>query len=230
MQSINPSKIELSIKDSTKGQKIAAALYLVTDHLSDTDPLKNTLRSQAALLLDMSSLDTVHALALKITDTMTVAVMARLISEKNASIIVLELRHFVTLQIGASDTMTDSLVAHFEESSDRYTGTLSASKKTLSSTTSFRHFPVSSRTENDTSKAPKGSATGMSVSGVKSDRQEQILSLINARKSAGIKDIAGLFPDTSEKTIQRELGSLVASGRITKRGQKRWSVYMAVSA
>jgi hypothetical protein len=230
MQSINPSKIELSIKDSTKGQKIAAALYLVTSHLSDTDPLKLTLRSHATLLMDTVSVEGSHALALKITDTMTVAVMSRLISEKNASIIILELRHFVTLLASEGDTLTGSLLEHFDQSSDRYTETSASSKKTLSSTPSLRHFPVSSRSEIGASIAPKGSGQAVSVNGTKSHRQEQILSLINDRKSAGIKDIAGLFPDTSEKTIQRELGSLVAAGRITKRGQKRWSVYMAVTA
>jgi DeoR/GlpR family transcriptional regulator of sugar metabolism len=64
----------------------------------------------------------------------------------------------------------------------------------------------------------------------KNKRQHTILSFINDRKSAAIKDIAALFPDISEKTIQRELGTLVALGKITKRGNKRWSLYMAVGA
>jgi DeoR/GlpR family transcriptional regulator of sugar metabolism len=62
----------------------------------------------------------------------------------------------------------------------------------------------------------------------KSKRQDAILSLINERKSVGIKDISVLFSDTSEKTIQRELSTLVAAGKITKRGEKRWSVYLSV--
>jgi predicted HTH transcriptional regulator len=64
----------------------------------------------------------------------------------------------------------------------------------------------------------------------KSKRQDDILSFINQRKSAVIKDISTLFPDVSEKTIQRELGALVDAGKITKRGSKRWSIYLAVSA
>jgi predicted HTH transcriptional regulator len=63
----------------------------------------------------------------------------------------------------------------------------------------------------------------------KNKRQSDILSFINQRKSAVIKDIAALFPDVSEKTIQRELGALVDAGKITKRGSKRWSIYLAVS-
>jgi len=63
----------------------------------------------------------------------------------------------------------------------------------------------------------------------KSKRQDAILSFINERKSVGIKDIAALFSDTSEKTIQRELATLVATGKVSKRGEKRWSIYMSIN-
>ena len=62
----------------------------------------------------------------------------------------------------------------------------------------------------------------------KENRKNSILKLINDKKSVVIKDITTLFPDVSEKTIQRELTSLIEEGRITKRGSKRWSIYMAV--
>ena len=35
------------IKDTSKGHKIAGALYLITNHLSDNDPLKTALRTHA---------------------------------------------------------------------------------------------------------------------------------------------------------------------------------------
>ncbi len=63
----------------------------------------------------------------------------------------------------------------------------------------------------------------------KNKRQNDILSFINEKKAVAIKDISALFSDVSEKTIQRELGVLVEKGKITKRGSKRWSVYMAIS-
>jgi len=229
MDSFNPSKIELSIKDSTKGQKIAAALYLVTAHLSDSDPLKETLRACAVDLIEQSLTHESHSLALRITEVMQVAVLARLISEKNASIIILELRHFVTLAIGGGDSTTDDLRAHFGTATDQYNSSLSSNKKTYSQSMNIGHSAPSSVPRSGSSAAINSAHEVVAKQGIKTDRQAQILSLINERKSAGIKDIAGLFPETSEKTIQRELGALVASGRITKRGQKRWSVYMAVS-
>lgn len=225
MQSFNPSKIELSIKDNTKGHKIAAALYLVTDHLSDSDPLKSMLRTHAATLIDNTSFDSVYTLALYITKVMDVCVMARLISEKNASIIILELRHFTALLADGVDDMTSDLRAHFEQSETNNMGQSSLQSRTKS--IGRLANKTISQESNTIESINKNTAQQQ---GIKSDRQEQILSLINTRKSAGIKDIATLFPETSEKTIQRELGALVASGRITKRGQKRWSVYMAVTA
>ncbi|HEY0979821.1 MAG TPA: hypothetical protein VGE18_00200 [Candidatus Paceibacterota bacterium] len=220
-----------SIKDNSKGQKIAAALYLVTAHLSDNDPLKNTLRTHAVTLLGTSSTEASAGLARTISDLLSVAALARLISEKNASIITLELRHFLAVAETAHDTVTATLEMHFGQvsptSSIPYgTHRLNTFKKTQATFASLGQSP-SERTSESTNTIREGSASAAKPA-AKTERQAHILSFINERKSAGIKDIAMLFPETSEKTIQRELGTLVASGRITKRGAKRWSVYMAI--
>lgn len=57
------------------------------------------------------------------------------------------------------------------------------------------------------------------------DRREAVLSLIREKGEASIKDISTRFREVSEKTIQRELVSLVQSGAVGKRGERRWSVY-----
>jgi len=59
----------------------------------------------------------------------------------------------------------------------------------------------------------------------KGNRQEIILSLLKKNKDLGIKDFATSISGCSEKTIQRELASLVSKGLITKTGEKRWSKY-----
>ncbi|MFZ4499976.1 MAG: hypothetical protein ACOYMZ_00575 [Minisyncoccia bacterium] len=211
-----------SIKDSLKGQKIAAALYLVTAHLSDIDPLKNTLRTHAVTLLSAPAGDVGARLARGISDLLSVAVLARLISERNASIITLELRHFLALSDSSSDTLTTTLEMHF----GAQPGALGAHYGTERSVAFKKtHTPLSSIGQ---SVVRNNEPIFNAKNAVKPERQQHILSFINERKSAGIKDIALLFPDTSEKTIQRELGTLVATGRITKRGAKRWSVYMAI--
>ncbi len=69
----------------------------------------------------------------------------------------------------------------------------------------------------------------------KGDRSQKILSLIKDnsklfinKEGVSIKDISIAFTDCGEKTIQRELNSLVLKGQIRKIGAKRWSRYQPV--
>lgn len=206
--------------DNSQGQKIIAALYLVTSHLADSDPIKGALRESAVDLVDAALRPTEQTAAL-IETLLGAAVLARLVSEKNASIITLETRRFVS---GVS-LHAPSVEAFFGSTS----GTESTIKSPSFSGMSVK--PLGQKTgstigQNKTT-SPYTANKSESTSEKKDKRQATILSFIIERTSATIKDIAVLFPDTSEKTIQRELGVLVASGRITKRGSKRWSVYMA---
>ncbi len=62
----------------------------------------------------------------------------------------------------------------------------------------------------------------------KSDRQKAILDIIKRTGETSIKDITTGFPGCSEKTIQRELNSLIYGGVLKKIGERRWSKYMFV--
>lgn len=57
------------------------------------------------------------------------------------------------------------------------------------------------------------------------DRREKIINIVREKGKVSIKDITDSFKDISEKTIQRELIALVATGILLKKGEKRWSVY-----
>lgn len=196
---------EGNIKDNSKGHKISAALYLVTNHLSDTDPLKNALRSDAVSLL--SETHAVSSTAIRIQHLLETAVLAGLISEKNASIISLELRHYVVTIVNQEDGVSELFTPVFE-------AVPAKPKPLIGMTYNVRDQTFSTHIKNPV------------LNENKSKRQETILSFIKEHKSAGIKDIAALFTDMSEKTVQRELGALVNAGKITKRGEKRWSIYM----
>ncbi len=69
-------------------------------------------------------------------------------------------------------------------------------------------------------KQPKGQNKGQS------DRMSLILELVRKKKSLSIKEIAAVIKDCSEKTIQRELGSLIQQGLVRKVGERRWSLYL----
>jgi predicted HTH transcriptional regulator len=196
MAHYNYSNKEENSKDNTKGHKIAAALYLVTNHLSDTDPVKTAIRTHAVNLVSFAFEQSTTSICNHIHSLLEMATLAGLISDKNASIISLELRHYAAVATTEIDSIAQLFTPVFNN---------------VSFNQPFRPI-VKSPIINEN----------------KSKRQDAILSFINERKSAAIKDIAALFSDTSEKTIQRELGALVTAGKITKRGEKRWSVYMSV--
>jgi DNA-binding NarL/FixJ family response regulator len=62
----------------------------------------------------------------------------------------------------------------------------------------------------------------------KSNRQEIILSMLKSGVKLTIKDFAKNIKDCSEKTIQRELLSLVSKGVLKKEGERRWSKYFLI--
>lgn len=57
------------------------------------------------------------------------------------------------------------------------------------------------------------------------DRAERIKTVLEAKPRATIKDIADIITDVSEKTIQRELNSLIEKGQVIREGERRWSRY-----
>jgi hypothetical protein len=60
----------------------------------------------------------------------------------------------------------------------------------------------------------------------KLSRRDQILALFVRGVDVSIKDIAGRIKGCSEKTIQRELNSLLYDNLIERIGEKRWSRYV----
>ncbi len=57
------------------------------------------------------------------------------------------------------------------------------------------------------------------------DRSTRIRTVLEAMPEATIKDIAEVITDVGEKTIQRELNSLIEKGQVIRQGERRWSKY-----
>lgn len=95
------------------------------------------------------------------------------------------------------------------------------SKGHLSRTLSDRK--MSFRTETPELKQPKAAESATKTKG--SDREEQILKLIQEKKDISINDIVSYFGGYNPKTIQRDLIALIQAGKIKKTGERRWSRY-----
>ncbi|MFC1802122.1 winged helix-turn-helix domain-containing protein [Patescibacteria group bacterium] len=59
----------------------------------------------------------------------------------------------------------------------------------------------------------------------KNSREFKILKIIKDREDVSIKDISKIIDECSEKTIQRQLNTLLKKGVLKKEGERRWSKY-----
>jgi|JI8StandDraft_1071087.scaffolds.fasta_scaffold21060_2 hypothetical protein len=114
---------------------------------------------------------------------------------------------------------TESLLSDFDFS---HIGLDSLTEKSLpvkdtTTTTSSLPAPVKPR-------QPKASKPKV-ASQSKTDRGQAIVSVLKTKGPSFIKDISVMFSDVSEKTIQRELATLVESGQVQKTGDRRWTQY-----
>ncbi len=88
------------------------------------------------------------------------------------------------------------------------------------SDTRMSHSVFNSPIQKDTSKGQNGAA-----SKGHSERTQRILDYIRRQGSVSIKEIASTIKGCSEKTIQRELISLIQAGLVRRVGERRWSHY-----
>jgi predicted HTH transcriptional regulator len=63
--------------------------------------------------------------------------------------------------------------------------------------------------------------------GSSSDRKSDILAIVQSKGHATVSDIKEFIKDISDKTIQRDLSTLVLEGQIRKEGDRRWAKYFA---
>lgn len=212
---------QLNIVDNTylykKTEKLVSALYLVSNFLSDKEPIKWQLRELGMdlLLEDLSVISLKQTLSL-----LQVAHIAGLISEMNFNILKFE---FEALIQRLEQIEKDSLKGHvlsedFFTVPEGHQGNSLSQQKGISLMTGIPkgHDSVSDRLSlKNVAEKQKD----------KSNRQDVIIGLLKKGGELGIKDFTTAIKDCSEKTIQRELATLVSKGQVKKAGEKRWSRY-----
>ncbi len=204
---------------SKKTEKLASAVYLITGLFSDSEPMKWTLRKKVSELLSFILtyknirqsefplfVQGVKTRVHEVISLMDVGVLGGLLSQMNFSIIEKEFSNLV------------NLISNYKHKTDSTNGVIPASffdSTNLNlSTPEYRGFSVKDTVSIKDNNAFKSN-----------NRQSIILGLLKKKKDLSIKDIATIIKDVSEKTIQRELVSLIEAGVITKTGERRWSKY-----
>lgn len=232
-----------------KTEKITTAIYMVTDFISDSEPLRAQLRTLAISLvsgtrkLGARSNEPHYAFADELNRTIdetvvfiNLAATVGLISDMNGKILRTELekvhaaigKYFgdkkvtVSTHPGYANIILDQSFFHVPES-----------ESVLPPKSYNGHVFDKGQIANQNPMPAKENAKSMgqivpskkSDIGIKIARRNDVLSVVRNKGKVSIKDIVSILKDTSEKTIQRELLALVREGVLIKEGEKRWSVY-----
>jgi len=220
-----------------KTEKLVSALYLLSSFISDKEPVKWQMReagikllSHSLALSDRSSSERMLAYTnfistgLKFLSFLEVSYLGGIISEMNYNILKSEFETLIkTAESGERGSDNKGLV--FSENFFEVPA-LPENKTPVS-----QNVPINSLTKELSNKAPDTVSVRQNpirhnhTAEDKSNRQEIIINLLKKGNELGIKDFTSSIKGCSEKTIQRELVSLVAKGQIKKEGEKRWSRY-----
>lgn len=256
MNTQSPNEQEYSVQDmqdllQTRMQKITTALYLVSDLLSDNEPLKvhirnlsvDTLASIGTLSLSSPSqgkrvVTEIQNLVDQLVDTLSVCVAVGFISDMNFKLLTSSLSHlrddlnkkFAVLN--GTDAHKASFLNRGVEEFVLPQGLLDLDTSTHKQSDKQNKKTASTNLSNTTPGAPKQSsvkpAQTKTVSPSNTEREQVVLQFIKQKQDeVSVSEVAELFPETSEKTIQRLLVKMVEEGRLTKTGEKRWSRYRA---
>ena len=203
---------------SLKTERLVSAIHLVTGLMDTKESLRDELRSAA--LSSMNDLYVVSEGTIArighITSLLEVGLTGGLISNMNYSILKQE---YLKLGEGLSKTIATEGVNAYTLPESFFGGNISDIKKTQT-------YKTKVLDKKDKTRGPNL----MSTPG-KTSRQDLIVKVLKDGEECTIKDIISRVSiidptvDCSEKTIQRDILSLVASGTLNKRGERRWSRY-----
>lgn len=208
----------------TRAERCAAAIHLVTNHISPSEPTRIAARRTSLELLthilslrdEMRSGGRALAATLasirKLISIMRLLSVAGFVSIQNVEVLIEALDELSNiLERSQRSALSESIVLKSEDflASGRVSDTRQASDRPLKDIITDGAAAVS--------KVSDTKRSGM--------RSESIMLILRARGNLGIKDIAANLPEYSEKMIQRELLILVENGKVKKSGAKRWSTY-----
>ncbi len=231
-----------------KTEKIVTAIYLLTNLMSDKEPMRYKLRDVATRMLEVGlgmservwGEDIFHknliSACCEITLLFDIAEKTKMISSMNHKIINSEVEKLSGFLITSSSTYSSAKVGIdpnlFDGNYDyapeqNYKNLLNDLGKTGSST-NFDFYKgqkdIKDNLNNDVLNKMSEKKSDKIVKD-KSNRQDIIMAMLKGGLKLTIKDFAKNIKNCSEKTIQRELILLLTKGVLKKEGERRWSKY-----
>lgn len=228
-----------------KTEKLATALYMVTNLFGDTEPMKWSLRTKISHLLsfiigfkdvlesrEYEFSNEVKTKVLEVVSLLEVASRSGLVSPMNFSILKTEFMNLVhalsTLRKDVNERTQFTLPKTFFDVPRGATSHIGQRPPVVTQIgdTEYEHIHKGQQQYvKDNMSLNESRHTGIFK---KTNRQSIIINLLKKKKDLTIKDIALVIRDCSEKTIQRELIALIEAGVLKKTGERRWSRYSLV--
>lgn len=238
-----------------KAEKVVSALYLITNHFDQNEPLKWRIRQQATEMLRCISAlkDTtgvlqeerkqhIQQIADDISSCVSVAKTAGLVSPSNAQVCSHEIGALSDGVCACSEFSgpRNMILSHefFRTEAEPENGLSAQAERTPPAEPSPAHEPPpepaaaadTTPTPAQKTQEPKAEHTPAhspkpAVQAKKNQRQRSILKLVRDRGEISVRDAAEVISNCSEKTLQRELSALVKEGVLQKRGERRWTRY-----
>ena len=213
-----------------KAEKLSRAVYVVSDFMSDREPIKWRLRELAVEITESLGKDiafTMEILAGKIPQMISVIDLALgtgSVSQMNFTLLRKEYsdlyttirsenRNFFSNQMEVAQALPATVGNESASRTSTLTGITVGSTGDKRQFQSIRQIKDISTLKTDSPAVSKG------------HRQTEIIEFLKGKDWVSIKDIVQVIPNVSAKTIQRELTDLVAKGTLRKKGERRLSRY-----
>ena len=210
-----------------KGERLAKAIHWVLPAFEDNAPLSNRLKSISVALVDSSLLtprearDTLVRELLMLRSLLSLAENSGIISSMNAGLIIRECENFIR-EVGLYDD-PKLMLPPVESIADVARETAGSSLSKPQRSEGLRGSPRDARSTNKD--AYKRQVSSKKVYKGHKINREVILDILRSKGRVFIKDISTIIRDVSEKTIQRELASMLGEGIISREGERRWTSY-----
>jgi|SRR3989344_2210409 len=205
-----------------RNHKLISAVFLVLNIIEKDNELKTRIKELALDTVSLcvalkntehqqmiKDLNNIEKKILELISLLDIASMSGLISEMNSSVLQTEFKLFL-------DLLSDYAKNVEIENGDIIKNMLMVEK--LTADKMQRSLPEKPTPNLSIKDNYKGHTR-------KDTRRVLILEFIRTHSKSSIKDIAPNVKGCSEKTIQRELISLVKMGQVNKIGERRWSRY-----
>ena len=216
-----------------KTEKLTTAVYMVTNLFSDSEPMKWNLRKKVSDLLSytlgyknvlesqhLEFVDGMKTSVLEIISLLEISSLSGLVSKMNFSIIEQE---FIKLVSTFNKSGFGRKESFYNSLSESFFDVVNTPEKNANNPQNIQNSPrIVLSPVKDITHIPQQNVF------TRTNRQNIILGLLKKKKDLTIKDIAQVIKNCSEKTIQRELVSLIILGILKKTGERRWSKYSLV--